>query len=46
VVLLDLPSSNVEDAARNIGDSAASVPTDVTSADDVASAIDFRSLPR
>jgi NAD(P)-dependent dehydrogenase (short-subunit alcohol dehydrogenase family) len=41
VVLLDLPSSNGDLAARNIGTGANFTPADVTSTDDVASAIDF-----
>src|SRR5690349_17427934 len=41
IVLLDLPSSAGYASAENIGAGAAFVAADVTSPDDVASAIDF-----
>jgi len=41
VVLLDLPSSRVAEAAAEIGEGAHFVAADVTSADDVTAAVDF-----
>lgn len=40
VVLLDLPSSRGDDAAREISDDAVFIPTDVTSAEQVQAAVD------
>ncbi|HEU5265424.1 MAG TPA: SDR family NAD(P)-dependent oxidoreductase, partial [Jatrophihabitans sp.] len=39
VVLLDLPSSDGESAAKDLGDNARFSPGDVTSADDVTAAL-------
>ncbi|QSE90524.1 SDR family NAD(P)-dependent oxidoreductase [Rhodococcus pseudokoreensis] len=41
VVLIDLPTSSGPDAAAEIGDGAHFVAADVTSADDIAGAVDF-----
>ncbi|MGW0043633.1 SDR family NAD(P)-dependent oxidoreductase [Rhodococcus sp. NPDC003348] len=41
VVLIDLPTSSGHDAAAEIGDGAHFVAADVTSADDIAKAVDF-----